>query len=97
MGFDAHLNAAYRSDVTTQLNSSILGYGELGGFTTINGSTGLSFASGWRARLFVNNLTNVQGVTSAGPLLRIYDDPRYRIENLTRPRTIGVGFDYRFE
>jgi iron complex outermembrane recepter protein len=97
MGFDAHLNAAYRSDVTTQLNSSILGYGELGGFTTINGSTGLSFANGWRARLFVNNLTNVQGVTSAGPLLRIYDDPRYRIENLTRPRTIGVGFDYRFE
>ncbi|MDP9064664.1 MAG: TonB-dependent receptor [Pseudomonadota bacterium] len=97
MALDAHLNAAYRSDVTTQLNSSILGYRQLGGFTTVNGSTGLSFGTGWHARLFVNNLTNARGVTSAGPLLRIYDDPRYRIENVTRPRTIGIGFDYRFE
>lgn len=94
---DAHVDAAYRSDVTTQLNSSVLGYQVLGGFTTINATAGLKFAAGWHARLFVDNLTNIQGVTSAGPLLRIYDDPRYRVQNVIRPRTIGLGVDYQFK
>jgi iron complex outermembrane recepter protein len=94
---DAHLNAVYRSDVNTQLNSTVLGYRELGGFTTVNASCGMTFGASWHGRLFVNNLTNVQGVTSAGPLLRNYDDPRYRIESVSRPRTIGVGVDYQFK
>jgi outer membrane receptor protein involved in Fe transport len=83
--------------VTTQLNSTVLGYQVLGGFTTINATAGLKFAGGWHARLFVDNLTNIQGVTSAGPLLRIYDDPRYRVQNVIRPRTIGLGVDYQFK
>ena len=90
MTFEAHANAAYRSSVTTQLNSSILGYQVLGGFTALNASAGMKFGSAWHARLFVDNLTNIQGVTSAGPLLRIYDDPRYRVQNVMRPRTIGA-------
>jgi outer membrane receptor protein involved in Fe transport len=94
---DAHADAAYRSDVTTQLNSSVLGYQVLGGFTTINATAGLKFAGGWHARLFVDNLTNIQGVTSAGPLLRNYDEPRYRVQNVIRPRTIGLGVDYQFK
>jgi iron complex outermembrane recepter protein len=97
MTVEAHADAAYRSSVTTQLNSSILGYQVLGGFTTLNASAGMKFGSAWHARLFVDNLTNIQGVTSAGPLLRIYDDPRYRVQNVMRPRTVGLGVDYQFK
>ena len=59
--------------------------------------TGLSFGKAWRVRAFGTNLTDVLGVTSAGSLYRGYDDPRYRIENVMRPRTIGFGVDYKFE
>ena len=97
VSLDAHVNAAYRSDITTQLNPSVLGYRDLGGFTTINGSVGLGCYRNWHTRLFVTNLTNTLGVTSSGPLLRLYVDPRYSVESPTRPRTIGLGIDYKFE
>jgi iron complex outermembrane recepter protein len=95
-GLEAHLDASYRSDVTTQLNSTALGYQHLGGFTTVSASVAMTFGDAWQVRLFGENLTNVMGITSAGSLLRIYDDPRYRIQNPTRPRTIGVGVNYKF-
>ena len=97
LSFDGHLQVAYRSDVTTQLNSSVIGYQTLGGFTTVNADLGLGFGPAWHARLFVENLTNIEGVTSAGPLYRFNDDPRYRIQNVMRPRTVGLGVEYRFE
>ena len=97
ISFDAHLDPAYRSNVTTQIDPTVLGYRTLGGFTTLNASIGLSFGKAWRVRAFGTNLTNVLGVTSAGSLYRGYDDPRYRIENVMRPRTIGFGVDYKFE
>ncbi|MDE2347894.1 MAG: TonB-dependent receptor [Gammaproteobacteria bacterium] len=93
---DAHVDAAYRSNVATQIDPTVLGYRQLGGFTTINGAVGLALGTHWHLRVFVNNLTNVLGVTSAGSLYRGYDDPRYRIENVARPRTIGVGAAYKF-
>ena len=95
--FDLHADAAYHSDVTTQLNPSVIGYRPLGGFTTVNAALGYTVGKAWHARLYGSNLTNVVGVTSAGSLYRGNDDPRYRIENVTRPRTIGVGLDYKFE
>jgi iron complex outermembrane receptor protein len=97
LSFDAHLQAAYRSSVTTQLNDTVLGYQTLGGFTTVTASAGLGFGPAWHVRVFGQNLTNQRGVTSAGPLYRFNDDPRYRIENVMRPRTVGIGIDYRFE
>jgi outer membrane receptor protein involved in Fe transport len=96
-GVDAHLSAAYHSDVRTQINPNVLGYRILPGFTTLNGSVGLSLGDQWHARLFVTNITNVLGITSAGPLLRLYDDPRYRVESVTQPRTVGLGIDYHFD
>ncbi len=94
---DFHIDAAYHSNVTTQLNDTVLGYRVLGGFTTVNAALGYTLGKAWHLRLFGSNLTNVLGVTAAGSLYRGNDDPRYRIEFPTRPRTLGVGFDYKFE
>ncbi len=95
--YDFHVDAAYHSDITTQLNSSVIGFRELGGFTTVNAVLGYSVGKAWHWRLYGSNLTNVLGVTSAGSLYRGNDDPRYRIENVTRPRTLGLGLDYKFD
>jgi outer membrane receptor protein involved in Fe transport len=97
IALDAHLDPAYRSNVNTQIDPSVLGYRTLGGFTTLNASVGLSLGKSWHVRAFGTNLTNVLGVTSAGSLYRGYDDPSYRIENVARPRTIGIGVDYKFD
>jgi iron complex outermembrane receptor protein len=94
---ETHFDPAYRSNVNTQIDPSVLGYRTLGGFTTLNASVGLAFGSAWHVRAFGTNLTDALGVTSAGSLYRGYDDPRYRVENVMRPRTIGVGVDYKFE
>ena len=97
VALDMHLDPAYRSDVITQIDSTVLGYRTLGGFTTLNASIGLSLGKAWHFRAFGTNLTDVLGVTSAGSLYRGYDDPRYRVENVMRPRTIGIGIDYKFQ
>ncbi len=97
LDLDAHLNAAYRSDVVTEINNTVAGYTHLGGFTTLNGSAGLGFGAAWHARLFVTNIANVRGITSAGQLFRNNPDPRYNVEFPSRPRTIGLGVDYTFE
>ena len=94
--FDANAGAAYHSNVTTQLNDTVLGYHVLGGFTTVNAGAGVQLGNSLHIRLFVDNLTNVQGITASGPLLRLYDDPRYRAQYVTRPRTIGLGVSYSF-
>jgi iron complex outermembrane recepter protein len=97
MALDLHAGAAYHSNVTTQLNDTVLGYRVLGGFTTVNASAGLQLGPQFHVRLFADNLTNAEGITAAGPLLRIYDDPRYRAEYVIRPRTIGLRADYTFK
>jgi outer membrane receptor protein involved in Fe transport len=94
---DAHLNAVYRSDVVTQIDPSVAGYTHLGGFTTLNGSVGLSYGNAWHGRLYVNNIANVMGITSAGALFQAYPDPRYNVQNPIRPRTVGIGVSYTFE
>jgi outer membrane receptor protein involved in Fe transport len=97
LDLDAHLNASYRSDVVTEINSTVPGYRYLGGFTTFNGSIGLGIGTAWHTRLFVNNIGNIRGIVSAGQLFRNDPDPRYSVEFPTRPRTIGLGVDYTFE
>ena len=93
-----HVGAAYRSDVTTQINASAAGFQQLGGFTTVNASASLLLGTQWTARLYVDNLTNIEGVSVAGPVLRTADvSPNYRDEYLMRPRTIGLAVTYRFE
>ncbi len=95
---DLHADASYRSDVTTQINSTASGYEQLGGFTTMDASATVLFASHWRARLYGNNLTNQQGISAAGPVLKNANlFPEYRVDYLMRPRTVGISLAYTFE
>jgi iron complex outermembrane receptor protein len=95
---DLHADASYRSDVTTQINSTASGYQQLGGFTTTDASATFLFASHWRARVYGNNLTNQQGVSAAGPVLKNANlFPDYRVEYLIRPRTVGLSLAYTFQ
>lgn len=95
---DLRGDLSYRSSVTTQINASAAGYQELGGFTTVGASAALHIGSAWRTRLYVNNLTNTQGISAAGPVLRNADTyaPNYRENYLTRPRTVGLSVEYSF-
>ena len=95
---DLRGDLSYRSGVTTQINASASGYQELGGFTTIGASAALHLGSAWRTRLYVTNLTNTQGVSAAGPVLRNADAyaPNYRENYVIRPRTVGLSVGYSF-
>jgi len=95
---DAHANASYRSDVTTQINATASGYQQLGGFTVVGASAGLLFGPHLSTRLYVNNLTNQAGISAAGPVLKNANFyPDYRVEYLSRPRTVGLTIAYTFE
>ena len=95
---DLHADASYRSDVSTQINATAAGYQQLGGFTTTDASATFLIASRWRVRFYGNNLTNIQGVSAAGPVLKNADlFPNYRVEYLSRPRTLGLSLAYTFE
>ena len=98
VSLDLRGDLSYRSGVTTQINSTAVGYRELGGFTTIGASAALHFASAWRMRLYVNNLTNTQGISAGGPVLRNADAyaPNYREDYVIRPRTVGLSVEYSF-
>jgi iron complex outermembrane receptor protein len=96
--FDAHADGSYRSSVTTQINSSATGYQQLGGYTTVNASTGLLFGGRLRGRLYVNNLTNQAGISVAGPVLKNANAyPDYREAYVIRPRTVGLSLQYTFD
>jgi outer membrane receptor protein involved in Fe transport len=96
--FDAHADASYRSEVSTQINASASGFQELGGFTTVGASSGLLFGPHLSTRLYVKNLTNQAGISAAGPVLKNANFyPDYRVEYLSRPRTVGLTIAYTFE
>ncbi len=98
MTLDTHLYASYRSDVTTQINDTATGFQQLGGYTTVNGSTALSIGAHIRTSLYVNNLTNQMGVSAAGPVLKNANFyPEYREAYVIRPRTVGLTVEYHFE
>ncbi len=98
VSLDAHADASYRSNVSTQINATAAGYQVLGGFTTVDASASLGFGEHWRARLYCANLTNQAGVSAAGPVLRNADIlANYREEYVMRPRTLGVTLSYHLK
>ena len=98
VALEARADAAYKSDVTTQINATATGFQQLGGFTTVGGSASLLWGAHLRTRLYVNNATNEPGISVAGPVLKNADlYPQYREAYVIRPRTIGVSLAYSFE
>jgi outer membrane receptor protein involved in Fe transport len=98
VALEARADASYKSNVTTQINATAAGFQQLGGFTTVGGSASLSFGAHLRTRLYVNNATNEQGISVAGPVLKnanLY--PQYREAYVIRPRTVGVSLTYAFD
>jgi outer membrane receptor protein involved in Fe transport len=95
---DAHADASYRSNVTTQINSSAAGFQVLGGFTTVGASAGVGVGEHWHARLYCTNLANQVGVSAAGAVLRNADFyPNYRDQYVMRPRTVGITLSYHLK
>ena len=90
----AHVDGSYRGGVVTSLPGSLGGAGAAeGGFALWNANGGFDFGS-WRVRLFVDNVSNIRGVTTSIPAAAI--GTRDAINWLARPRTVGVRVNYEF-
>jgi outer membrane receptor protein involved in Fe transport len=64
----------------------------------LGASASLLIGEHLRTKLYVNNLTNQAGISAAGPVLKNANFyPDYRVEYLSRPRTVGVSLAYTFE
>ena len=84
-------NGNYRSDAQSQLDPATST--ETKGYAIFNSYATLESDS-WSVRLFINNLLNEQGVIHTPHILPA--GPR-RNEILSRPRSIGMNFTFRFE
>jgi hypothetical protein len=82
--------------VTQQLGSDFANFDDY--ISEYNGgSAGLLFGAHLRTRLYVNNATNEQGISVAGPVLENANlFPQYREAYVIRPRTIGISLTYSF-
>ncbi|WP_028006574.1 TonB-dependent receptor [Solimonas flava] len=90
------VDAMYRSGTNTALNAESRNWAELGGFTTLNASVTWNVRN-VRVGAYVNNLTDVNGVTAVD----VSNDttPGSRPGSLAfiqRPRTIGLMAGYSF-
>ncbi len=98
MMLDAHADLSFRSSVNTQINAGAAGYQVLDGFTTISVSGGLQISPHLHARLYVNNLTDTQGISVAGPVLKSANTfSEYNHDYVIRSRTMGMSLQYHFE
>ena len=91
--FNAHADAAYRTDFWTSLPSSPTA-ANLPGFALLNIRAGLSVGAAWRADAFINNLTNQEAATSVSTEPGL---PHNRADFVSRPRTIGLELHYSFK
>lgn len=90
------IDGAYRSSTNTSLNRASRNYVELPGFDTWNASVAWQ-SDKMRVRLFIDNLTDEEGVTAAD----IQNDTATltrpgSVYFIQRPRTFGVGLGYSF-
>ncbi|MEJ2171760.1 MAG: TonB-dependent receptor [Woeseiaceae bacterium] len=86
-----HLNGAYRSDSQSQFNPDVAfgrQYFETEAFTILDASLTLD-AGNWAVGLFIDNITDEDGIT--GGLPRSTAGARGEYFYVTRPRTIGLA------
>jgi outer membrane receptor protein involved in Fe transport len=92
LSFDAHADVTWRSNMNTSLTPSE--NVNVDGFAMLNLSMGVS-TDKWRAGLFADNATNTRGILSASNIEQV--DVRSINNRLSRPLTIGVRLNYKFE
>ncbi|MDB4032701.1 TonB-dependent receptor, partial [Porticoccaceae bacterium] len=93
-GYDsfARIDYTYMSEFSTSIDESIP-LAPSGGFGQLNLKTGIAFDQ-IAVDLFVNNLTNEDGLTWTDSLLNW--EPGVQRANRIRPRTMGVNLSYQF-
>ena len=91
--FYAHLDAAYRTDFWTSLQSSATAV-DLPGFLLANARAGFALSRSWRVEAFINNITNNKAATSVSTTPGPEHD---RAEFVGRPRTVGLQLNYSFK
>ena len=92
-----HLNGAYRSKAQSQFNEGVASgrqFFEMEGFSIWDISVSLN-AGKWSAGLFVNNLFDEDGVSGGAPAGVMAARGQYFY--VTRPRNIGLAFNYRYQ
>jgi iron complex outermembrane receptor protein len=92
MSLTAHLDGSFRDKTTTSLQKTF--NVPIDSFWIWNGSIGLE-KSRWRSALFVDNIGDVRGVTTA-PSPVSYG-PRHAANRLSPPLTIGLRLSYKTE
>ncbi|HWV16170.1 MAG TPA: TonB-dependent receptor [Cellvibrio sp.] len=91
--WDTSLSYAYSGDSTTAANKDFPDYLTLDGYGLIHIRSTVVF-SNWSIGAYINNLNNTRAVTNTRTS-RWYGE-RGRFEYITRPRTIGLAFQYKF-
>jgi iron complex outermembrane receptor protein len=89
----AHADTAYRSAMSVALPGSLGGSATIPGFWMSNANVGVEH-EGWKAILYVDNLSNTRGVTTIIPLAA--EGSRQDVNWLSRPRTVGIRLRYKF-
>ncbi|WP_339670665.1 TonB-dependent receptor [Dasania marina] len=88
-----HLNGFYRSEADTAPNESWENFKEIDSFSMFDASVGLETET-WGAKIFIDNLTNEEG-TTGGQTAEGYGQYAYNF--LSRPRSIGLRFNYKIQ
>ena len=93
-GYDsfARLDYTYMSEFYTTIDESA-SFAPAGGFGQFNIKTGIAFDQ-FAVDVFVNNLTNDDGLTWTDSILNFAPDVQ-RASRI-RPRTMGVNLSYQF-
>jgi outer membrane receptor protein involved in Fe transport len=81
------------SDIYTELNDEFVDYQRLAGYNMANARIGVSLRN-WQIGAFVNNIANTRAVT--GRRSASLHGEQGQFEYITRPRTIGLSFNYTY-
>ena len=87
-----HIDGFYRSKVSTALNPSVANYAELDSQSIWNASLVWDVHT-WQVGIFGKNLTDEDGISGIYTQSQV---PSTALEFITRPRTLGVQFNYFF-
>jgi iron complex outermembrane recepter protein len=89
----AGIHYYYASNITTALNKDFADYAYLSGYSMVNAQANVILRN-WRVGVFVNNMGNTHAITSKRTTTNYGAQGQF--DYVTRPRTIGMNFSYKF-